>query len=450
MTLADLDELVQRVRDTTSRSYLREAVAAYRAMAHRAAVVATWIAVTFDIIQKIRELAAQGDPKAVAEIKTIDTAIASGKPQQGQVIESSLLTLAESFEFLGTREKTDLERLRDDRHHCAHPAFVQADSLFVPSPELVRTHIVHAVQHLLEHPPVQGRVLLERITIDLLQPSFPTERAAAVSYFTEKYCRRVKKGLPETMVKVLLKALLTKADADLVGKEKVVGHCLAALAHAKLGDYSETVKAQLRHLTDKVDDAILRRVFYVLAADPTAWQLMDDPLKTRLKGIVTSQASDSLSFVDNDDPQVLMSAFEIPDLAQAAQAMFARLSSDQQRQCIAAAPRPEFCEQAVKLFSEARGFRQAESLARSCLLPMAPHMSAEHVLKALKAVGDNGQIWDAGGIPALLVEWFDGVQRHLNACRDGWEKLLQFVESAGQEEAYAALRSKFAATAAPF
>lgn len=450
MTLADLDELVQRVRDTTSRSYLREAVAAYRAMAHRAAVVATWIAVTFDIIQKIRELAAQGDPKANAEIKTIDAAIASGRPQQGQAIEGSLLTLAESFEFLGTREKTDLERLRDDRHHCAHPAFVQADSLFVPSPELVRTHIVHSVHHLLEHPPVQGRVLLERIKVDLLQPSFPSDRSAAVSYFTEKYCQRVKKGLPETMVKVLLKALITKADPELVGKEKVVGHCLAALAQAKLGDYSETVKAQLRHLTDNVDDATLRRVFYVLAADPTAWQLMDAPLKTRLKGIVTSQSSDPHSFIDDDVPQLLMSAFEIPDLVQTAQAMFERLSSDQRRQCIAAAPRPELCEQAVKLFSEAGSFRHAESLARSCLLPMAPHMSAEHVLRALKAVEDNAQIWDAGGIPSLLVEWFDGVRRHLNACRDGWEQLLKFVEGAGQVEAYAALRGKFDAATTHF
>lgn len=450
MTLSDLDELVQRVRDTTSRSYLREAVAAYRAMAHRAAVVATWIAVSFDIIQKIRELAAQGDPKAVAEVKLIDAAIASQSPVQGQRVESNLLGLAESFEFLGTREKADLERLRDDRHHCAHPAFVQADSLFVPSPELVRTHIVHAVHHLLEHPPVQGRTLLDRIKIDLLQPSFPAERNAAVSYFTEKYCRRVKKGLPETMVKVLLKALITRADSDLVGKEAVVGHCIAALAHAKLGDYSETVKAQLRHLTDKADDATYQRVFHLLAADPTAWQLMDEPLKARLKSLLTSRSVDLLPFLDGDDPHVLMPAFDVPDLVQAAQTMFERLSSDQQRQCIAASPRPEFCDQAIKLFSEARGFRQAESLARSCLLPMAAHMSAEHVLKALEATASNGQIWDAGGIPALLAEWFDGVRRHLNACRDGWDKLLGFVEMVGNDEAYAELRRKFNAASTPF
>lgn len=450
MTLADLDELVQRVRDTTSRSYLREAVAAYRAMAHRAAVVATWIAVTFDIIQKIRELAAQGDAKAIAEVKTIDAAIASQQPQQGQAVETRLLELAESFEFVGTREKADLERLRDDRHHCAHPAFVQVDSLFVPSSELVRMHIVHAVHHLLEHPPVQGRTLLERIKIDLLQPSFPPERLAAVSYFTEKYCRRVKKWMPETMVKVLLKALIAKADEDLVGKERVVGHCLAALAHAKLGDYSETVKAQLRHLTDKADDATLRRVFYVLAADPTAWQLMDEPLQARLKGLVSSQVSVRQSFLDEEDPQVLMSAFDVPDLAQAAQAMFERLSSDQKRQCIASAPRPDFCEHAVKLFSEAGGFRHAESLARSCLLPMAPHMSAEQVLEVLKVVEKNGQIWDAGGIPALLAEWFDGVRRHLAACRDGWLALILFVESVGRAENYASLRSKFEAVSTPF
>jgi hypothetical protein len=448
MTLSDLDELVQSVRDTTSRSYLREAVAAYRAMAHRAAVVATWIAVTFDIIAKIRELAAQGDAKASMEIGKIDAAIASGNPQQVQAIESNLLTLAESFEFLGPREKTDLERLRDDRNHCAHPAFVQVDSLFVPTSELVRTHIVHAVHHLLAHPPVQGRVLLERIKIDLLQPSFPTDRSSAVRYFTEKYCQRVKKGLPETMVKVLLKALITKTDADLVGKEKVVGHCLAALAQAKLGDYPDTVKAQLRHLTDKAADDTLRRVFYVLAADPNAWQLMDDPLKTRLKGIVMQQPSDS-SFVADDEPQLLRAAFEIPDLVESANQVFAKLDAETQQIYIAKAPGPEFCEQALKLFSEAKGYRSAESLAQSCLLPMAPYMSAEGVLKALAAVESNGQIWNAVGIPDLLAEWFDGVRRHFTACRDGWKKLLEFVKSVGEEEGYSSLRRKFAAAAKP-
>lgn len=62
--LADLDELVMRCRDERAKSYIDEAVRCYRSGAYRAAVVATWIAVCFDFVDKVRELAATGDSQA--------------------------------------------------------------------------------------------------------------------------------------------------------------------------------------------------------------------------------------------------------------------------------------------------------------------------------------------------------------------------------------------------
>jgi hypothetical protein len=44
-----------------ARSYLREAVDCYNAGLYRAAIVTTWVAVVFDLIEKIRELALSGD-----------------------------------------------------------------------------------------------------------------------------------------------------------------------------------------------------------------------------------------------------------------------------------------------------------------------------------------------------------------------------------------------------
>src|SRR4051812_7885178 len=64
LTLTDLDELILTVRDRNSRAYISEAVATYRARAYRAAIMSTWAAVAYDIIAKIRELAAQGDGAA--------------------------------------------------------------------------------------------------------------------------------------------------------------------------------------------------------------------------------------------------------------------------------------------------------------------------------------------------------------------------------------------------
>jgi hypothetical protein len=73
--LTELDGLVLTVRDKTSRSYILEAVNAYRGGAYRAAIVAPWIAVAYDIMAKIKELASQGDGQASAFIKQLNNAI---------------------------------------------------------------------------------------------------------------------------------------------------------------------------------------------------------------------------------------------------------------------------------------------------------------------------------------------------------------------------------------
>lgn len=62
--LSDLDELLLRCRSEQSRIYLSEAVAAYRGAAFRATIASTWIAVVFDIVDKIRELSLTGADNA--------------------------------------------------------------------------------------------------------------------------------------------------------------------------------------------------------------------------------------------------------------------------------------------------------------------------------------------------------------------------------------------------
>ena len=59
-----LEDLLNEVRDRESRRYLEEAVRAYHVGALRAAIVAIWVTVAFDLIAKIRQLAAANDPAA--------------------------------------------------------------------------------------------------------------------------------------------------------------------------------------------------------------------------------------------------------------------------------------------------------------------------------------------------------------------------------------------------
>lgn len=449
--LTDLDELVMQVRDRTSRAYLQEAVAAYRGKAFRSAVVATWLAVVFDIISKIRELANQGDGQAIQEIEKIDRAIAANNIPAMQNIEAALLGLAKSpFEFLTDREVKDLERLRDDRHHSAHPAFVQPGAMFVPSPDLVRSHIVHAASHLLRHPAVQGKSALSRIKSDLLQPSFPSDRERAIQYFTTKYLNHVRHTLIESLIVVFLKSLVARAEAALLGKEQAIGHCLAAIAIEHPLVYDRVFREQIKHLTDGVGDDTLMRVFSVLPTDPQCWTRLDEPVRLRMTEILSQfsrgEGSDIEGFDNSADVFVLLLAICVPELKKDVQRLFRRLSRSVQVEFIGKYPRIEVVPLAVEVFASARSFRGAESLAQSILIPLAPVVNAEHIRAFLSATQENAQIWDAGGMPDIVLEFFEATSRHHRATADAWRAFRDHVVENGRRDAYEALRLRMIAT----
>lgn len=65
----------------------------------------------------------------------------------------------------------DLERLHSDRNRCAHPTYQGTEQPYAPSAELARTHLVHAVRHVLSQAPVQGKAAAEQV-IRLVESSF--------------------------------------------------------------------------------------------------------------------------------------------------------------------------------------------------------------------------------------------------------------------------------------
>ncbi len=63
-SLADIEALILKCNSDRSKSFISEATKCYRAGAYRAAIVSTWIAIVFDLTDKIRELALSGDGEA--------------------------------------------------------------------------------------------------------------------------------------------------------------------------------------------------------------------------------------------------------------------------------------------------------------------------------------------------------------------------------------------------
>lgn len=426
-TLTDIDELVLTVRNRNSREYISEAVNDYRARSLRSAIAATWVAITYDIISKIRELALQGDGEAIKFSTQLDRAIAlrvsspSECKKQLQAIEGQLLTLAhQKFEFLSDQEFRDMERLYEDRNLCAHPALAGDDLLFQPAPELVRTYIVQAISHLLQHPPVQGKTALARLKADLLQASFPSTQAAVITFLNARYLRNIKAALVDNIVTVLLKAIIHQVDKDLVGRELPVIMTLVAVSVKQSECFSKRMHQELPKLCDGVDDDALKRAMRLFSVDRRCWVWLDEACRIRMTELVQKY-----KFNANDIESVACS-LELDELRPAFAERVEHFTPAEKQAVYAIRPHEVFVMDAIAEYGKASGFRHAEQLFEYSIRPFFGVFRAEHVRKVIETAGRNGQIWCAKLTPKHLALLFAQTQDLLTEDNiSSWQGYLQ-------------------------
>jgi hypothetical protein len=285
--LADLDELVLLCRDDKARLYIVEAVACYRSGAYRSAIVATWIAVCYDIIDKLRELALSGDKAAEQHISNIERARASNDLAQSLKFERDILVLArDQFELISHLEHIDLSRLQEDRNRCAHPSLISQDQGFNPSGELARLHIRSAVLHLLQHQPVQGKYALERLLLEVDSEYFPDAPTKAAQALASGPLKRPRDSLVRNFVIVLMTDLLTPSL-----DWKALMRAFAALSAVKQLHhriFEITLKDRLPSLFRALPDDALHWGVWVLTRFNDYWDSLPHDVQLKLEAYVAA------------------------------------------------------------------------------------------------------------------------------------------------------------------
>lgn len=433
---SDIDSLVLAVRDRESRLLIGEAITAYRGGALRSAIMSTWIAVAYDIIAKARELAGQGEAAPRAFVADLDAAIAAKDKRKLQTIESELLDKANSdLQLLAPHEYSALGRLRDDRHLCAHPAFVVEDELFQPSPELVRAHIVHALQHLLIHAPLQGKSAIARFDADLLGPAFPATPEDIGAFLRARYLDRAKDVLVVNLIKAILAAPFGAERQKYATKVRTLAVVLREIAKSKTAIYDGMMPAFVAVRVGQIQDAVLLSISPFLEADPRIWDWMAEPDRTRIRRLLETADVDTLK------AHAAFDAFAIAPLSAVLVDRFNGFDATTKISIISEHPRRELVPAGITLYEGAGGFRHAEQLGQSVILPLAPFFTADDLQAALAAAADNGQIWDAAGTPEILEQLFDSTRPLLPASRPHWEAFLGELNRR-QQQRYSGLRER--------
>ncbi|PSN13900.1 hypothetical protein C7293_13975 [filamentous cyanobacterium CCT1] len=206
----DLDELIILCKDRVARKFIQEAAACYKAGAYRSCIIATWNAVVFDFVDKLKNLSESGNGEAEKLLENFDEMSRNSKVRELWQFESNIPNIAlNQFEFIAPVEKEDIERLFKDRSRCAHPSMASIDDPFEATAELARYHLRSAVTHLLQRPATQGKAALSRIWNEIRSSNFPKDSDKAIIVLSKGALGRARKSLVKEVILGLTIDLLT-------------------------------------------------------------------------------------------------------------------------------------------------------------------------------------------------------------------------------------------------
>lgn len=286
-SLADIEALAVRCRSEQSREYISEAMQCYRASAYRAAIVSTWIAVVFDLIDKIRELAVSGDATAKAievryetYIKQIEQGNSAGIKSALEFEREILETCRDQLQFFDPQQFIDLTRLREDRHRCAHPSFQRVGIPYQPSAEQARVHIRNSIVHVLAQPPVQGKAALAELKTLVSSAYFPSDDDKAIVQLKNSGLKNATEALVRGFIDQLIFGFVTNGD-PLFYKTQVV-----AAINATFELYPAVAEDRLRKQLNKairdVPDKHFPGAACLVAKVKAAWPVLDQPSKDKV------------------------------------------------------------------------------------------------------------------------------------------------------------------------
>lgn len=388
MSLGDLDELVQSCRTEEARAYVSEAVSCYRAGAFRACIVATWIAVVYDLIGKIRELALGGDAAAqkfIDELAMLQPRVERADQQSiRRILEIERLIVEEAnqkFGFFDGQQLLDLDRLGADRNRCAHPTYQGTGQPYFPSAELARAHLVHAVRHVLAVPPVQGKAAAASLVRLVESNLFPTDVEKAKVQLRLGGLDRPRDTLVKSVTDNLVFGFFEGPPA-LKGQHRTI-----SALRATFELYPDLAEGRLRHtlnnLGRRLGDNELYNFFGLLLHMPMTWDFLATDNKTRIEQLLLQTTADIA-------PRVLPTALTISELEVACGKKISELNGEQLGRLLEVKKHPMVIAHAVDLYCSARSFDQANGRYNRVIEPVLSELSQDQIRRILVAARSEG------------------------------------------------------------
>ncbi|MDQ4032122.1 MAG: hypothetical protein M3332_07605 [Actinomycetota bacterium] len=390
-----------------------------------------------DIIEKVGRLAEDGDPAAhgvaekVRRVRESKMDVSSLKVIQE--VERSILDVARQLELIDSIGHRDLERLREDRHLCAHPSLRPLGEFYEPRIETARAHISAALSLLLIHPPSQGQRAVERFLQHVTDSSF----SGAASYLSHTFFDSVREAARRRIVNVSIKHAALELDGaspTLTASEIAdrMGLCVAVFAESDRTLVRDEMRKTRERLTACSGD-VQKRATARLGSLDVFWDALEAPFREQINSMIGAIVLPNRYHYERlatDDTRLL--ALVGSDVARSNAGELERVFEKQdvidRATIIGSCPSPYFASHIAGLLRDARGWRSAEFITQTAVLPCARFLDMQQLCLSLSAWAENDQCRTAGGMLSLIDELFV-LTKHLRAIDEtAWRNFLQAVQ----------------------
>lgn len=380
--LSDLDELVLKCRDEKAKSYIKEAVSCYKAGAFRSSIVSTWIAVSFDIIDKLKELSLAGDKEAEQQIETFEKARRLGDITNSLKFERDILAVCrDKLEFISPVEYIDLQRLQEDRNRCAHPSMTIDGEIFHPSAELARMHIRSAVESLLQFPPAQGKYALDTLLSEVKSDYFPSDIDKAVLIFENGPLKKARASLIRNFTITLFKRALNE-QIDFKGSLKN-SSAINAIKIIHRENFEETLQTKLSNIIRSLDIKYLHRVIPFLVEIKDVWMFLDLDVQQKIELYIENLPSEHINDLED--------IFNINQLVTSAEKRLHKISKTELAELIFWDAPTQICEKIIDVYGKSKSFDQANNFAPT-VVRNSPSFDRAQIKKVINLSAENEQI----------------------------------------------------------
>jgi hypothetical protein len=386
-----LEDFIIGIHNTHIKEYLTEAINSYNAGSYRACITYTWLAVFIDINNKIEQLSMLGEQEATNIVNLIEKIRKENNIPEMLKFEREILALSKNrFSLFDDITLIDLQRIQEDRNRSVHPLFSYDGSLYRPTAEQARAHLINAYNKLLSEPNVYGKAVIDRLFELLYSSVFPIDYSKAKVVLEGSYLKSPKDSLLRNFVISLLKQYL-KEDLEIT-KIWAIENTIKFLLEKNRGKTESVLNEILSNIVDFANAEELFKLINLFKVDSVFFSVFDDAKKVLVKNYIEQFPIGNI--------ELLIDLLDIKEISSNIEFRVEQVTRDELYDITPFLIPKILRKKIVKEYIDSDNFDQANSFAR-VVITAIPEMQKDEIEILISGIANNGQVsgsWQVGAV----------------------------------------------------